>query len=266
MARGGEAVTRQLGSQDHLLQTVECIMKANKKAKTPTELKMHDIRTLLIAYSEGLEKTENTAPPKDFFSELERCSHLLAEEVFHDPKTGMNTIHYKEPHSYYVSHPVNSAIFSALIGFSVGYSLEDLKVLTYAALIHDVGNIFIPKAILYKKEDLNPEEWKIIESHTIQGAELLQSVGSPDLVTKIAHQHHERIDGSGYPQNLRGNQIHHYSKIVAIADVFDAIISNRPYAGGRNAEEAIKRMRAKQGLFDSNFLYTLFKSLKGKQS
>ncbi len=112
-----------------------------------------------------------------------------------------------------------------------GMSEEETAVLMHAAPMHDIGKIATPDAVLLKPGRLTPEEWEIMKQHPTVGLQILDGSQRPILkaAAVIAHQHHEKYDGSGYPQGLRGEDIHPYARIVAVADVFDALTHERVY-------------------------------------
>lgn len=241
---------------------VEELEKMKIPDSEPAEIKVRHLRSILAAYGELIDQEANL-PKKPLFDKIKSTSFSMAGQIFEDRLVGIRCI-YKNtsPAMYFINHAVNSAIFSALIAKAVGFSLDDVKLLVYAAVIHDVGNVFVPKRILYKPGKLDPEEFQQVKEHTVRGAEFLQSLGSPPAVVTVALQHHERSNGEGYPQGLRGEQIHPFAKIVAIADVFDAILSDRPHKGGASAEVAIQMMTGQEGLFDRKYLGTMFNRLK----
>jgi len=112
-----------------------------------------------------------------------------------------------------------------------GMSDEETAVLMHAAPMHDIGKIATPDAVLLKPGRLTPDEWEIMKQHPTVGLQILDGSQRPILkaAAVIAHQHHEKYDGSGYPQGLKGEQIHPYARIVAVADVFDALTHERCY-------------------------------------
>jgi response regulator RpfG family c-di-GMP phosphodiesterase len=118
-----------------------------------------------------------------------------------------------------------------LLAQESGMSDDETAVLMHAAPMHDVGKIATPDAVLLKPGRLAPEEWDIMKQHPIIGLQILDGSQRPILkaAAVIAHQHHEKWDGSGYPQGLKGNDIHPYARIVAVADVFDALTHERAY-------------------------------------
>ncbi|QJD85487.1 HD-GYP domain-containing protein [Cohnella herbarum] len=138
---------------------------------------------------------------------------------------------YLEVHDEYVyRHSIAVALLSKLIGKARGFNDEQALELMTAGFLHDIGKSRIPGAILNKPGRLTEEEFAIVKEHTLHGFEILKnSTGLPERHAYVALQHHEREDGSGYPFGLKADQIDPYSKIVAVADVFHAMVSKRVY-------------------------------------
>jgi response regulator RpfG family c-di-GMP phosphodiesterase len=130
--------------------------------------------------------------------------------------------------------------------------------------MHDIGKIAIPDSILEKPAPLNPEEWEIMKTHTILGYQMLISSNRPLFKTAatIAHEHHEKWDGSGYPQGLKGEEIHIAGRISAIADVFDALDSKRCYKSKWILEDSLAFFKEQSGRhFDPQLVDLLFANL-----
>jgi uncharacterized domain HDIG len=145
--------------------------------------------------------------------------------------------------NYTFSHSVNVAVIASMIGTFCHYSKQNLLELTLGALMHDIGKIFVPENILQKPYPLNSEETVVINRHPHAGfAKLKEAGGFSDTVLAIAIQHHERFDGSGYPHHYVGSDIHRFARIVSIADVYDALTSNRPYKRAYRPDIAYKIM------------------------
>jgi methanogenic corrinoid protein MtbC1 len=139
--------------------------------------------------------------------------------------------------------------FSTLLAEQVGLSGDLCELLGYAAPLHDVGKVAIPDAILLKPGSLTPPERSIVETHTEEGYRLLRGSSSSilDMAATIALSHHEKWDGSGYPRGLAGEDIPIEGRIVAVADVFDALTSDRVYRGAYSIEDAVEMMREQRG-------------------
>ena len=132
---------------------------------------------------------------------------------------------------YTFAHSVNVAMLSSLLGVLVGLSEKELSELTLGALMHDLGKLDIPKEILNKPGRLDDEEFNVIKRHPAKGSDLILSMSVPNAkqLAIVARQHHEHMDGKGYPDHRKGSQIHIYGRIAALADVYDALTSVRPY-------------------------------------
>lgn len=131
---------------------------------------------------------------------------------------------------YTFKHSINVSLLSSMIGKWLGYSHRDLMDLSIASLLHDLGKCKIPSEVLNKPAKLNPAEFEIMKDHSYLGYQILAESGqlSQDALYGVLC-HHERMDGSGYPNGLAGYKIHEYARIIGIADIFDAMTSNRVY-------------------------------------
>ncbi|MCU1717686.1 two-component system response regulator [Pseudomonas sp. 5P_3.1_Bac2] len=173
-----------------------------------------------------------------------RCLGAAAE--YKDNETGLHVIR--------MSH------FSKILALAAGYSPEAAEELLHAAPMHDVGKIGIPDAILQKPGKLNDEEWAVMSQHPVIGARIIgqHPSGLLKLAASIALNHHEKWDGSGYPNGLSGEQIPHAARIVAIADVYDALTSTRPYKRAWSVDEALALIRRESGKHFDPQLVELF--------
>jgi len=150
--------------------------------------------------------------------------------------------------------------FARVLGLAAGMSELDADDLLHAAPMHDVGKIGIPDRILQKPGPLDPDEWKIMQSHAQIGAEIIgqHDSGMLGLARAIALSHHEKWDGSGYPNGLAGEAIPLVGRICAVADVFDALTSVRPYKKAWTEEDAIKLLIEQKGRHFDPSLVDLF--------
>ncbi len=128
-------------------------------------------------------------------------------------------------------HSMNVAVISNLIGRWSGFNENDLNLLTLSALLHDIGKTAMPQSILKSPTKLTEAQYKIIQTHTIKGYNILREHSLNIHVQMTAMMHHERCDGTGYPMGLHSDRIDKFAKIVMIADVYDAMTSRRPYRG-----------------------------------
>jgi HD-GYP domain-containing protein (c-di-GMP phosphodiesterase class II) len=145
---------------------------------------------------------------------------------------------------YTYQHNVGVGVLSTLIGRWLHMSEAELSVLSLAATLHDIGKLKIPNEILNKPGKLTDEEFNLVKKHTIYGYEMLkETTGANSRITLAALQHHERNDGKGYPLGLKDEQIDSYSKIIAVADIFHAMSSKRPYHEAMPFHVIVDQMR-----------------------
>jgi putative nucleotidyltransferase with HDIG domain len=180
----------------------------------------------------------------------------IIDELLNSKKIIFNMVKLDSYDSYTFSHSVNVAILSIFMGKLLDLNKNYLYKLGLGALLHDIGKVFIPEIILNKKGKLTKEEYEIIKKHPSLGYNYLKDNSNIDAVTRaIALHHHERLDGSGYPDGQKRDEIHKLVKIVAVADVFDALTSNRIYRKKWPIYEAIEYLMANsEHKFCSNYV------------
>ena len=157
-------------------------------------------------------------------------------------------------------HIVRMSKYSKILALAYGMNEQHAELLKQAAPMHDIGKIGIPDAILLKPGKLTAEEFEHMKQHAKIGAKILANSSSPllQLAYILAMEHHEKWDGSGYPNGLKGEEISIEGRIVAIADVFDALTSKRPYKQAWSVDEAISHMREQAGKHFDPQLIALF--------
>lgn len=136
-------------------------------------------------------------------------------------------------------HCERLALFSLALGTALGLSREELVALYQGAYLHDIGKVGLPDAILFKRARLNEPEWKLMRGHPVIGEEICRRLRSLDPVLPIIRHHHERWDGAGYPDGLRGAEIPLLARILQLADIYDALTSVRPYKSAFSPEQAL---------------------------
>ena len=155
-------------------------------------------------------------------------------------------------------HVCRVANYSNIIGKELSLNNYEMNLLLYSSLLHDIGKIFIPIELLYKKEKLTDQEFLLIKNHVNYGLSILPE--SMNEIKNIIASHHERLDGSGYPRHLQNNQIPELSKIIAIADSYDAMTSNRLYNKVKTQDEALEDLLYNSSYYGKNkYSYTFVK-------
>ncbi len=157
--------------------------------------------------------------------------------------------------SYTRGHSQRVSAYSVEIAFRMGLDSESISHVYYTSMLHDCGKIGISDAVLKKRSELTDEEYALIREHTALGANMLRSFTAVPGIQDGAHYHHERYDGNGYPEGLRGEQIPLFARIICIADAFDAMSSNRCYRGCMEMDVIIAELQENAGKqFDPNII------------
>ena len=159
---------------------------------------------------------------------------------------------------YTQEHISRVVAMSLAIGRRLMLSEEKLRTLEVGAALHDIGKIAIPDTVLNKPGRLTDEEFELIKEHAALGSEILQPVPFPPEVLEAVRHHHEKWDGTGYPDRLIGEQIPLMARIVAVADVYDALTSNRPYRAAWSHEKTMKFMRSQVGVHFNTEIFAAF--------
>ncbi|HUN56124.1 MAG TPA: PAS domain S-box protein [Smithella sp.] len=167
--------------------------------------------------------------------------------------------------AYTSGHQAKSADMACAIAAEMGLSEDKIEGLRMAGLIHDIGKLSIPAEILSKPTKLTEIEFSLIKEHSRSGYEMLKDVESPWPLAEIVYQHHERMDGSGYPRKLKGDEILMEARILAVADVVEAIASHRPYRAAMGIEAALEEIEKYKGvLYDNAVVDACLKLFKEK--
>ncbi|AJD27441.1 transcriptional response regulator [Clostridium botulinum] len=165
-------------------------------------------------------------------------------------KTLISVINAKDRYTY--GHVERVVLYSRLLADKLKLSEEDKKNFIYGAYMHDIGKINISREILNKKMPLSGKEWEILKQHPVNGVEIIKPVNSLQNISDLILHHHERYDGKGYPDKLKGDNIPFLARALTVVDSFDAMTSNRPYNRRKTYEEAIEELkRCSDTQFDS---------------
>lgn len=194
---------------------------------------------------------------------IKKPNQVLSTIIF-GSKTEPWWIHVKALSNYVdwlYTHSIDVAIISLMMAVELGYSDEEHFNVGLGALLHDVGKLLVPKSIIQKPGSLTAMEISLIRKHCELGRSSLEGFNLPKEYTDIVMQHHERLDGSGYPRGLKGDEICQNAKIVMIADAVDAITSFRPYRKPQTMDVAIKKLRNEEEKYSQELISLLEKIL-----
>ena len=166
---------------------------------------------------------------------------------------------------YTAGHERHVGIIVSDIAREMGWLEEKCKNLQLIGLVHDIGKISIPAEILSKSGRLSPIEYDLVKTHAEQGYQILKDIEFPIPIAQIILEHHERLDGSGYPQGLKGDEILPEARILAVADVLEAMSSHRPYRSSLGIEAAVSEIETQRGiLFDTEVVDAMLRLIREK--
>lgn len=213
----------ELGASDFLTRPLDAV---EFRARVRNALAVRRGWLAIHGRAEALSRAVSIATEQVRARELEAIYRLSRAAELRDPETG--------------AHILRMAHYACVIARRLGWEEERVDALLHAAPMHDVGKVGTPDAILLKPGKLEPDEWEVMKQHAVLGWQILHGSEAPmlQLAAEIAHSHHEKYDGSGYPHGLVGDRIPSAGRIVAVADVFDALTSDRPYKAAWSMERA----------------------------
>jgi putative nucleotidyltransferase with HDIG domain len=180
-----------------------------------------------------------------YAQDLKRTYARLQRAIFQSLLGLANALEATDP--YTRGHSTRVAEMSGRLAMRIGLSRPAIEIIAQAALLHDLGKIGVPESILRKPGPLTEQEWEVMRRHPVTGAQIVAPLEFFDDGAVIVRHHHELLDGSGYPDGLRGETIPQGARIVAIADTYDALTSMRPYRASLTRAEALRVLRREGG-------------------
>lgn len=182
------------------------------------------------------------------------------DELVTSIKTLISVINAKDKYTY--GHSERVVMYSRIIADKLGLAERDKKNLVYGAYMHDIGKINISGAILNKKMPLTTEEWEALKQHPAHGVEIIRTVGSLKDIIPLILYHHEKYNGTGYPEGLSGESIPYLARVLTVIDSFDAMTSNRPYNKRKTYEEGFAELRKYKGTqFDPHIVEAFIEAI-----
>ncbi|MFZ5944691.1 MAG: HD domain-containing phosphohydrolase [Bacillota bacterium] len=206
----------------------------------PTSIKTPDGKTVYLHFTKDItEKKEAQRKLEESIIKLNQITNSII-------KTLTLTVEKRDP--YTAGHQLRVSKLGVEIAGELGLSSEEVECIRIAGLLHDIGKIAVPIEILSKPGRISSHEYSIIKEHPIVGYEIIREIDFPGSVSETVLQHHEKINGSGYPYGLTGKAIHIGAKIICVADVFEAMVSHRPYRQALPKETAMKELQKNKGI------------------
>lgn len=227
--------------EDDLSRDIEVIDAISDELRTET---IRGIQKIISGTQQGSKKSR----PFNLTAQVE----CIVRELSGNRDVMVNMLDLCSFDSYTYSHSLNVAVLSIVLGIAMNFPLNDLVSLGCGALLHDIGKVFIQKRIVQKTGPLTPEEFEQMKTHSRVGYDyIMEEYRLPPRNCRPILEHHERYDGSGYPAKKRGTEISLYGRITAVADVYDALVSERPYRKALPPNEGVEYVMASAGtLFD----------------
>ena len=240
------------------------VMTQTEKMKATEEFK--DFRKKFSKTADSLERclkraAANGMSPEDL-GEIQRTTDEIMDTSMKLPHI-FDLLHCMRDSSDTVyTHSINVAVISAVLGKWLRFPAQEQQLLAMAGMLHDIGKLLIPENILLKAYKLTDKEYAIMKSHSLKGYNLLKDLPIDNHIKYAALMHHERCDGSGYPTAVKGDKIDKYAKVVAIADVYDAMTSSRVYRDSICPFDVIDNFE-KDGLhlYEIEYIMTFLKNI-----
>ncbi|MDX1701653.1 MAG: HD domain-containing protein, partial [Melioribacteraceae bacterium] len=214
---------------------VENITKALRRGACDFLLKPVNFEILLHAINKCYDKVDLLKMREDYQKELEakvqKKTELIKKGLYETIRTLSRVTRFRDPYTQH--HEERVVKLSKAIAKKMGYTVEQLEALEIAAILHDVGKIAVPAEILVKPTKPTEKERGILEEHVVSSYHIIKDIPFQAIVglnvAEVVYQHHERIDGSGYPRNLKDEEMLDEAKIIAVADIVESMSSHRPY-------------------------------------
>lgn len=186
----------------------------------------------------------------------------MIDEISSNKHLVINMFDLKTYDNYTCQHSINVAVMSLMVGIMLGFNKTDLYKLGMASFLHDIGKCFIDVDLINKPGKYTPEEYRIVQEHARLGYEFLLKYGPreefDETICLAVLQHHERCDGAGYPDGIKKREITLYGRIISVCDVYDALVTDRPYRKGLLPSDAMEYVMANAGTQFDNFLCDIF--------
>ncbi|NLU11070.1 MAG: HD domain-containing protein [Tepidanaerobacter acetatoxydans] len=227
---------------------------AAMKAGAHDYIMKDNLARLVAAIERELGEAQIRHKKRETEKQLEHSFFDLAETV-------ARAMDSRDP--YTAGHARKVAEYARKIGEKMELDRDKINGLYVCGLLHDIGKISIPESILCKPGSLSEEEWALMRTHTIRGYEILKNCSLPWPVADVALHHHEQLDGSGYPDGLKDDELNLENRIIRVCDVVEAMSSHRPYRPAKSIAEVIDELKSGRGLkYDSNIVDAMLQLLE----
>ena len=224
------------------------------------ELRAETVRIISSIYTAPVKKHSNARLNA---LKIMKLAEQIVDEIIAQKDTVPNLIDIKTYDTYTFFHCVNTAVLCVLMGMEMDLPRYELVDLAYSSLMHDIGKLFIDNHIINKPGRLTADEYEVVKTHSEEGYKYIKNIYlASEMIARGLLDHHERYDGSGYPDNKKGREISLFGRIIGVADVYDALISDRPYRPGIFPVEAVEYIQGgSSSLFDFEIVSVFLKKV-----
>lgn len=237
-----------------LLKTISGLVNKSVESRWDALKPRHrDTLRNTIEVFNGISDLIEKGEPLEYQVVADACAPLVDAVSNNDYKLILKSVRGHDNYSYV--HSLRVATLLSLFGYTIGLKQTDLQLLASGGLVHDIGKMSIPHEVLNKPGRLTPEEWQVMRSHVSRSVDNLLHSDVPRGVITIAAQHHEKLDGTGYPAGLKGGELNELARMASIVDVFGALTDRRVYKPPMAPEDALTLMVDRMGSeLDMNLL------------
>jgi putative nucleotidyltransferase with HDIG domain len=238
----GTAVGGGIYSSIDVIEPPENLVNiSSRPALISPQLRSETVGMLCEVFDLASDSEEDTRAIAQAEKQLDDIAKRLSKAITRDAKVRININYLKDANEYTHHHSLSVAVMSVAIAHRAGFSKSELIQVAKCALLHDIGKINVPKRIVNKASGLSEQEFAVVKVHSSDGYRLLsrKGIGNEEIWVSVMH-HHEKYDGTGYPRGLAGEEIPYISRIISVADVYDALTSYRPYRKPMQPVEALE--------------------------
>ncbi|MFZ3039245.1 MAG: HD domain-containing phosphohydrolase [Polynucleobacter sp.] len=216
-----------------------------------SEVKLFEALAKEIGF--GMRSIDRQQRLDDQIHEKQVAQESLASALMATIEAMGKIMEWRDP--YTSGHQKRVALLSKALAQKLGWERDQVQALYMAALVHDIDKVAVPSEILTKPAHLTALEMQLVQGHVESGYQILKDIPFPWLIAEMVHQHHERLDGSGYPRGLKGNEICLEAKILGVADTLESMLTHRPYRAALGLQAAINELQTQSGIkFDAEIV------------
>lgn len=238
------------------------IQKTIDKTRKEDPSKVRLSESVKQRVSTGMQYLYNNTSDEHFVNTSIRITNDLVKAINDNAAIAVDINALKTSDEYTFKHSVDVATMSMIVAKKMGYSQDDIHSIGIAGLLHDVGKSKVPLEILNKPAKLNDEEFAVMKKHTIFGYEIIKEKENFSKVIALAVlQHHEKMNGKGYPMGVTADKISSYAKILSVVDVYDALVTERPYKKGLSQRTAIEMIMSMTEELDITAMKSFFQTV-----